>query len=610
MLNSLAAAPIGKKALESFAANRIGAYCIFENLDIEGDIDLEGEEFNRPLRFRNCRISGKFWAKDARFRLLCFYDCEMQELRLHRATVEQSVIVQRCSISRGVQMRSAIVGQSVSFAGSIVSAGDVKPVSLDLSNCRIERSLFLSVDDHSDWPGTIDGELFESQSGRNFQSSGVVRLSGIEVGGNIDCRGARILGKKAHHISREQEVLTAIDGMGLRCGGSFYLSRGFKSLGEVNLKRGRISLLLDCGHAEFDNGGDANADALYLRYINIGTDFFYFGSKRVSGAIDLCGMETKTFHDDIDSWNLDNIGKRNGYIRLNGLVYDRLVNNASIRDRVRWLEAQPPGEGDGKKSKFGFRPQPWTQLADALERAGHRRRADEFRYLRDRKRLRTYTKEDTTGNEYVFYIWRGILWLHGLLNGFNHRPLRTSFYSALSILLFGVVYARAYEIGMIKPSQPIVFLALEQNELANAAAFGEIGPGLSLEALSVVPVGGIRADEPIAAHKAHLRLVCPPKDYEPFNPFLYSFDVFLPFLDFHQESNWEVRFDMYERKASEVCLKEKPQRDFGFDSEPLRTFDGLISKYAKLAAIFERILGWLLTLLAGVAFAGILRQSN
>ena len=582
--------------LRELVNNPDGAYLVIENKILDGNLDLEGETINRPLRFRNCIIRGKFWAKDAQLQLLSFYNCEIDELRLHRAVITQSLILHNCKIYRGVQMRGSKIGQSVSFNGSVLGCGQSK-VALDLRNSHIGHSLYMSINNADYWGAALE-ETIPTQDESPFKADGVIRLSGSRVGGSIDFRAAYIKGKRYHNTAYEESVTTAVEAYGIQCGASVHLSRGFHAIGEINFKRARIDLLMDCSYAKFDNGGDPKADALYLRYAVVGTEFFFRFSNRVNGSIDLVGMETNTLHDDIESWNLENIGEQGGYIRLNGLTYDRLVIIGDLRERMRWLGAQPPGEGDGQKAGYEFRPQPWTQIANVLEKAGNLARAEEFRYERDYKRLLADPGIPLRPNDIGSFVWRHIIVSgHYLLNGFDRRPLRAVGLSLAIISICMLVFLRAYDIGMIKPSQPVVILTLQENQLETVKA-ARATESSAVPNLFAEPQG-----------MAISKLVCVPRDYETFNPVLYSVDVFLPFLDFHQEANWAVRLKQDNSQLEQSCRAQKPQITYGFPTEVLHPADWLVVKFAKGISQLERTLGWLLTIMAGLAFTGTLRQN-
>jgi hypothetical protein len=179
----------------------------------------------------------------------------------------------------------------------------------------------------------------------------------------------------------------------------------------------------------------------------------------------------------------------------------------------------------------GFYPQPYRQLAKVMREGGNDAGAVTVLIAMEDSRL---------ANSGTFWrIWGGFL--KGTI-GYGHRPLLTLFWSLIVVLLGWAFAATGARTGVMRPTWP------------------ESVPH-SLEA-----------------------------SYEEFHPLIYSLDVFLPFVDLHQEHYWWPDA----RASGHFAL-------FGHDMR----ISGRILRYYLWLQV---IAGWLLSAIFVAGVTGLLRN--
>jgi len=180
----------------------------------------------------------------------------------------------------------------------------------------------------------------------------------------------------------------------------------------------------------------------------------------------------------------------------------------------------------------GFYPQPYRQLAKVMREGGNDAGAVTVLIAMEDSRL---------ANSGTFWrIWGGFL--KGTI-GYGHRPLLTLFWSLTVVLLGWAFAAMGARTGVMRPTWP------------------ESVPH-SLEA-----------------------------SYEEFHPLIYSLDVFLPFVDLHQEHYWWPDA----RASGHFAL-------FGHDMR----ISGRILRYYLWLQV---IAGWLLSAIFVAGVTGLLRNN-
>ena len=194
--------------------------------------------------------------------------------------------------------------------------------------------------------------------------------------------------------------------------------------------------------------------------------------------------------DQADSW------PKRGDLFLDGLVYDKIDRNSPSdgKSRLEWLRRQPSD---------AFSPQPYEQLAQVLQASGHEEAAAEVLIGKQNDRRRY------GGLNWIGWFWNRFL---GITIAHGYKPKR-ALWASLGIIGFGIIpFQLGYAAGVIEPSELEAYsISSTENNLTFESADTTSGSA---------PQGNM-----------------PPAYPEFFSP-VYSIDVFLPIIDFHQESYW------------------------------------------------------------------------
>jgi len=386
----------------------------------------------------------------------------------------------------------------------------------------------------------VDGDIFLRDG---FTAEGEVSLQGATLNGCLECQNGKFISVGGK----------ALNSNGLKVKGYIALRDGFKAEGEVNLLGATIVGNLECQDGQFINesGNAISADGLtvgghvYLRngFRAHGTvsfpastiDRYFFLTKVDSPAqmrLDLRSAKIGTIYDDrIESW------PEPGQLVLHGLVYDE-ISSESPRDsktRIEWLRLQD-----------SFWPQPYEQLAKVLRKSGDDAGAKDVLIAKNKDKAK---RRKLTWPQWLWYR------LLGPRIGYGHNP----WLALRSVLVFVLVgwflFAVGYSFGLITPPNKSAYTTEEQ--------------------LSVLDPGDPR-----------LRISTA---YPVFNSLVYSIDVFIPVVDFHQAKHWLPNANRGDR-----IMKIGPW--------PLHT-GGVLLFWLWL----ETILGWILSTLFIVSLTGLVR---
>jgi len=411
----------------------------------------------------------------------------------------------------------------------------------------------------------ITGSVYlnANKDGR-FHASGPVRLSQAEIGGQLNCMGGRF--ENAHGVALNIEGATVAGGVLLR--------DGFEAKGTVNARNARFESNLDCTRGQFvapreisetlkaelgccamtaygaeikgdlvlvetksagsiimsgahiggamtirDSTFSGKAeDQLELQRMVIEGGLFFEGQNICDGAINLRGTKLTFLSDGGVDWPEAGIG-------VDGLTYKRLYPaSCPVETRLDWLRKNAV-------NKDGFEPQPYSQLAKVLSEEGNRRDRGTVlmemeRQLRKGQRAEMLAARQqgiararqpgrALGRRYaavIIGVFRGWDWALDRVVGFGHRSERALVWSGGFVLATTLWAAIVWEEGAFAPSQaPVLVSAAWQgiaaSDVSNPAAIwsGETEAG---------------------------------RDYETFQSLVWAADVFVPLIDFGQESAW------------------------------------------------------------------------
>ncbi|HLC17743.1 MAG TPA: hypothetical protein VJM57_01865, partial [Thermodesulfobacteriota bacterium] len=358
------------------------------------------------------------------------------------------------------------------------------------------------------------GDVFFNEG---FRAVGEVRLPGADIGGNLECRGGTFENEKGYALCAdrlktggdvffdegfrakgevrlhgadiggqlscrdgtfENEKGKALNADGLKTGGNVFLDKGFRARGEVKLLGADIGGQLSCRDGTFENeeGFALNAEGMNVKGV-----FFWLLREKPSGTVDLVNARVGHLEDDKRSWP----GK--GKLHLDGFEYSSLrmdEKTMNVEDRLEWLRLQIP-----EKSSVAFKPRPYEQLAKILHQMGHES---------DARRVRVEKQEDLRRYGGLSRKAKAWNWFLGFTIGHGWRPWRVFSYFIVPIVLFGLfAFWCADRLDVMQPSRERVYMSPE-----------------------------------FKVHK-----IIPP-EYPVFQPFVYSLDTFVPFVNLHQEDYW------------------------------------------------------------------------
>ena len=328
----------------------------------------------------------------------------------------------------------------------------------------------------------VTGEVFL----RDVEVKGIIRLSGAQIGGQVDCRRAAFLNRNgdaldAHAASVDDSVIL----------------RGIIAKGRISLNRARISGQLDCTGAHFTNAGGT---AIFAQKLEV-EELLLWEVEELQGDLNFHGAIVGVLVDDDASWNRANL------LFLNGMTYRHIHGSTDTKMRLGWVARD--GEAAGH-----FRPQPYEQLAKVFKAMGHS--ADARRVLIEKENLqRADERKRMVG------FWGSLWWpfkasadfLLWLVVGYGYRPFRI--FAALVFLWFigGLMAHQAWRAGDFAPNSDVI---------------------LSTPAWQVL-AEDLGADNPAAEWSAKYGAG---RDWETFHPAAYAFDIVVPIVTIGQTVAW------------------------------------------------------------------------
>ena len=207
----------------------------------------------------------------------------------------------------GIQVHAAKITGNVDFSFVTV------PFPLGLFRCRLTDDAYLM---HALIPAlylvgswtralTADGLRVAGNVflGEQFTADGPVRLSGAQLGGNLECEGAVL---KNPAIKYRPASGAALHADGIKVNGDVILRQGLLAEGEVRLLGAQISGDVDCSGGTFKNAGGTalNADGAYVKgNVFLSQGLTAEGGVRLAGAqiggdLDCSGSTFKNPADD------------------------------------------------------------------------------------------------------------------------------------------------------------------------------------------------------------------------------------------------------------------------------------------------------------------------
>ena len=411
------------------------------------------------------------------------------------------------------------------------------PFGLRLVRCSIAESMslqnaelgFLSL------RGSYTGEIKAGGShllhglfmNSGFHASGEVFFGNARIDGDLNCSGGSFTHNKAEGTEPWAAEMPALFLGVSRIQGPIWLSEGFQANGAVDVNGvtctdlicsgGRFvnpgnvalnALLANVSHAVALNGnrrlegmeadglvqfGGAKVGGVFWAMgakllgkqnephgftagaLSVGEGFFWQNVELQNGAtLDLSDSSVGGLLDDESSW------PQPGRLAIDGFTYgDFYAGPTDARSRLRWigLESGPPPPWLNLES--GFHPQPYRELAKVLRNRGDDAGARQVLIAEERARYADLSLP--------VRIWGAFL---GIVIAYGYEPMRAVAWSLAVVLLGWAAVTMGKRAGVLRPTWP-------ENRPAST-------------------------DDP----------------YEELHPLLYSLDVFLPFVNLHQEHYW------------------------------------------------------------------------
>ena len=353
-----------------------------------------------------------------------------------------------------------------------------------------------------------------------FSAKGAVRLLGSSIGGDLDCADG-----KFHNPGGK-----ALNADGLTTKGSVNLRDGFSAEGEVRLLGASVNINLSCIGGAFHNPG---GNALIADGLTTKGDVFFRDGFSAEGEVRLLGVsiggdlgcERGKLHNpggkalDVGGGNIsgglfwrkitcegdvnlayaradvladDSVSWKSCKVILDGFTCNRYVGLVDAQSRIDWLAKRP--------DKMGFSPLPYEQAAKVLFEMGRVHDAREI--LLKKEQLLTERGDFSWISKWGRKVWRDVA-------GHSYRRLQKTFFISLGIMTIGSgLFYWGEQAGRIVPHQPAALVS------------------------SKYQYGRIPAETPTETVARKF------SGYPEFNPILFSVDIFIPFLDLHQESFW------------------------------------------------------------------------
>jgi hypothetical protein len=494
-------------------------------------------------------------------------------LMVGAATIGGDVTLGAGAAIRGpVELSGTSIGGTLDLRGAILSGAiEREPAGSSISVCCNAihgRNLSVGADAY-----LSDG----------FIADGCVWLSGARIGDDLDLRGATLAGEIPNQyqggggvphtpFAMPEPVALAMSasdiavGGSLRIGGNRPSARMFAARGTVNLQRASVGKDLDIINASIARAPSSPAEVqvLDLGWCSV-SGTLILSANQFDGAINLEHASTNILCDDESGYGAASS------VSLNGLSYEGFYERddgelASLPDLVEtrktWLERMPH-----------YRPQPYANLARILMRDG---RPDEARdilvekYRRERgERVRglspaLFFKRPGEAVQSSLLYAASAVW--GLMFGYGLKPSR-----AIGTLLCAFLVGWAFfavadaQHAMVIDQQPIAGYVQGDKMGGALLTTGEFATGLWC--------------------------------HDSIDPPLYALDVFIPLVDFRQESKCEM--------------------DWAQDAPALAKTNGVANRtenlqieFYRYAKTFYALSGWVLLSLSILTFSGVLQRRD
>ena len=502
-----------------------------------------------------------------------------QSLALNHARIIGGMCVEGARVGRdltanGLQIHTkrgrAIAADGIRVEGNWLMRGAEIHGSVRLSGARIEGQLAMTKTTLEGGQlairadgARIAGGLFMGRT----KVDGVIRLPASWIGNQFRLAGARL------RVSRGAALYA--NGTTLMRG--MVAADGFDAVGALALDHTRIHGTLDLRRSRLtsaamargrrtdaaDEGGEqlvARYDTAALSLVDTQMDRLQLPDQaehRPRGIVDLARGNAGSLYDHADAWPPADHDPELDFLVLDGFTYEHLENPAGVdpdasvvprvwETRLRWLEGQ-----SGRDLDQFFKPVPWVQLSRRLMAQGYHEDARQISIARQRRHRRSASVR-----------WRVRLqsYLLDLFALFGFNPWRTVAWIVAFVLLFAGVWGlAATECADLTCNDEVVFVRSKRGDFAEDAALLD-------------------------------------QTYPEFSPLSYSFDLFVPVVDFGHRDFW--------RPNTRYRLLLAVDLPIG------GTVDLTVGELLYALTVVEMILGLILTSLAITGFTGLIGRDE
>ncbi len=560
------------------------------NLDgvrVDGDIALRRTRIVGGLSLRQAHVAGAINAQAAHV------EGAPPALDATGVNALQGIVLEHAEIEGGLAVEGARVSRDLAATGVTVRTRAGRAIAADV--VRIEGNWLMrgaQLDGTVRMSGArIDGQLAMSDcrvTGQNL----AIRADGAQIGGGWFMSRARIAGLVrfpasiiGNQLRFSGAVIEVVEGPAIFANGitvkrDVVLAADFQTTGGIALDQTRIHGTLNLRgsritSARVRRGGRAeprteSGEQLVQRYDTSAVSLVDSVVDRVQlpaekdhrphGVVDLSRARTGSLDDHAAAWppHGPDVDDTDDHLVLDGFAYEHLENPSGIEaaegpsdrpvwsQRLVWLEGQAQRDLD----EF-FKPAPWVQLAARLRAQGYQEDARQISIARERR----HRQSASVGSR---MRWQSRLLDWFALYGYN--PWRTVAWIVAFVLLFAGVWSGAEQAcGQADCSDETVFVRTKRGEFAD--------------------------DQTVLN-----------ATYPEFNALAYSFDLFVPVVDFGHREFW--RPNTRYLPLLEVPVPAEIAQD--------RTVDLTVGELLYVLTVVEMLLGLILTSLAVTGFTGII----
>ncbi|MBX2799827.1 MAG: hypothetical protein KTR31_19265 [Myxococcales bacterium] len=559
-------------------------------VQIDGDWSLHRAVVQGGLSIPHAEIQGLFSADKAKL------SAEGTALNAHGISLQQGMSIEHAHLEGGLSIEGARVGRDLQATGIHIHTPKGRAISADvirvqgnwvMRGAKLTGAMRLSG-------ARIEGQLAMTESeiqGRTL----AIRADGIKVGGGWFMGRAKVHGvirfpasTIGNQLRFSGSQLRVDRGVTVYANGSTVMrgvvaAEGFRSSGGLAFDQARIHGTLDLRDSQLvsatmDRGhqvdpGPERGEQLVTRYDDVVISLVDSVVDRIKmprapehrprGIVDLSRARTGSLDDHADAWHPHEPGIDDSldHMVLDGFTYDHLENPAGVdlqhdqrsvrvwEQRLHWLEGQ-----SGRDLDEFFKPSPWVQLVRRLRAQGFHEDARQVSIARLRRHRRSSSVLWRVRIQSQLLDWFAL---------FGYNPWRTVLWIVAFVSLFTGLWAgAATQCEVADCSDETVFVRTKRGEFA--------------EELAVLDA-----------------------TYPEFSALSYSFDLFVPVVDFGHREFWRPN------------TRYQPLLTVDLARAGLQgTVDLTVGELLYVATILEMILGLILTSLAVTGFTGLITADD